>query len=83
MKPKIKEIRRNLYEIENKKNLSKSKIKEIEENLPELEKSLFKLKKYYNYDGIEYIEIRDIGNLFNQSTAKYWIHRNKRHRKFI
>ena len=30
LKPKIKEIRRNLYEIENKKNLSKSKIKEIE-----------------------------------------------------
>ena len=27
LKPKIKEIRRNLYEIENKKNLSKSKNK--------------------------------------------------------
>ena len=45
LKPKIKEIRRNLYEIENKKNLSKSKIR-TEENLLELEKSLFKLKKY-------------------------------------
>ena len=30
LKPKTKEIGRNLYEIENKKNLSKSKIKEIE-----------------------------------------------------
>ena len=30
-KPKIKEIRKNLDEIENKKNLSKSKMKEIEE----------------------------------------------------
>ena len=30
LKPKIKEIRRNLYETENKKNLSRSKIKEIE-----------------------------------------------------
>ena len=29
-KPKIKQIRRNLYEIENKKNLSKSKLKKIE-----------------------------------------------------
>ena len=37
LKPKIKEIRRNLYKIENKKNLSKSKMKEIEQNLIELE----------------------------------------------
>ena len=29
-KSKIKEIRRNLHEIENKKNLSKTRIKEIE-----------------------------------------------------
>ena len=54
LKPKIKEIRRNLYEIENKKNLSKSKIKEIEQNLIELEESFFKLNKYYDYDDIEY-----------------------------
>ena len=38
-KPKIKDIRKNLYEIENKKNLSTQKIKEIE-------KSLSKPKKY-------------------------------------
>ena len=68
LKPKIKEIRRNLYEIENKKNLSKSKIKEIEQNLIELEESLFKLNKYYDYDDIEYKGIRDVENLFNQST---------------
>ena len=36
-KLRIKEIRKNLYEIENEKNLSKSKIKEIERNLTELE----------------------------------------------
>ena len=65
LKPKIKEIRRSLYEIENKKNLSKSKIKEIEQNLFELEKSLFKLNKYYDCDDIEYIGIRDVENLFN------------------
>ena len=41
LKPKIKEIGRSRYEIENKKNLSKSKIKEIEQNLIELEESLF------------------------------------------
>ena len=68
LKPKVKEIRKNLYEMENKKNLSKSKIKKIEKNLRELEKSLFQLKKYYDYDDIEYKGIRDVGNLFNQST---------------
>ena len=34
---KANKIRRNLYEIENKKNLSSPKIKEIEKNLHELE----------------------------------------------
>ena len=70
LKPKIKEIRRNLYEIENKKNLSKSKIKEIEQNLIESEESLFKLNKYYDYDDIKYKEIRDVENLFNWSTSE-------------
>ena len=55
------EIRKSLYEIENKKNLSTQKFKEIEE-------SLSKLKNYYDYDDAEYIEIRDLVNLFNQST---------------
>ena len=44
-KPKTKEIRKDLYGIENKT------IKEIGKNL-KLEKSLFKLKKYYDYDKI-------------------------------
>ena len=68
LKPKIKKIRRNLYEIENKKNLSKSKIKRIEENLLDLEKNLFKFKKYYDYDDIEYKGISDAENLFNGVT---------------
>ena len=71
-KSKINEIRRSLYGIKNQKNLSKSKIKKIEENLYELEKSLFKLKKYYDYDDTEYIRIRDIENLFHQSTEYYY-----------
>ena len=41
-------IRKSLYEIENKKNLSKSKILKIEKNLNKLEKSPFKPKKYYD-----------------------------------
>ena len=67
LKPKIKEIRKTLYEIENKKNLSNSKTKEVEENLFELEKSLSRIKKDYDYDDAEYEGIRDVINSFNQS----------------
>ena len=30
-------------------------------------KSLFRLKKYYDYDDTEFTEIRDIGNLFDET----------------
>ena len=43
-KSKVNKIRRNLYEIENKKNLSAVKIKKIEKNINELEKNLSKKK---------------------------------------
>ena len=49
-KSKINEIRRNLYEIENKNNLSTPEIKEIEKNLLKLEKNFLKPKKYYDDD---------------------------------
>ena len=68
LKPKIKKIRKNLYETENKKNLSVSKSKEIEKNLFELEESLSKFKMYYDYDDAECKGIRDAENLFNQSA---------------
>ena len=87
LKPKIKEIRRNLYEIENKKNLSKSKIKEIEQNLIELEEIIFKLNKYYDYDDFEYKGIRDAENLFygvvfNRSTDEDYYKPIKTNRAF-
>ena len=66
-KPKIKEIRKDLYRIENKKNLSIPKIKEIEKNISKLEKNLSKLKRYYDYNDIEYRRIRDIKDLFDLS----------------
>ena len=44
LKPKIKEIRKNLHNIESKRNLSASRLKIIEKNLFELEESLSKLK---------------------------------------
>ena len=39
-----------------------SEIKETEKNHLELEKSLYNLKKHYDYDDIEYQVIRDIEN---------------------
>ena len=66
-KLKIKEIRKNLYEIENEKNPSESKIKEIERNLTELEENLSKTKKYYDYDDIDYRGIRNVRDLFDLS----------------
>ena len=59
-KSKIDEIRRNLYEIENLKNLLTPKIKKIEKNLLELEDNSFKPKRYYDCDDTEYKEIRFI-----------------------
>ena len=72
LKPKIKEIRRNLYEIEKKENLSKSKIKEIEQNLIELEENLVKLNKYYDYDDIECKGIGDVKDLFGEFHEDYY-----------
>ena len=65
-KKKIRDIRKDFNK--SRYRFSKSKIKKIEENLYQLGKSLFKRKKYYDYDDTEYIGIRDIENLFNQST---------------
>ena len=65
-KPKIKEIRKSLYEIENEKNLFTPKIKEIEKkSLLELEDNLFELKKYYDYGDTKYKGIRDVRNLLD------------------
>ena len=66
LKPRIKEIRKNLYERKNK-NFSESKTEEIEKNLLELEKSLFNFKKYHPQDDFEQKNLRDVENLFDQS----------------
>ena len=68
LKPKIREIRKNLYEIESKKNLSRSKIKKRLKNSFWVKKKSFQVKKYYDYDNIEGKRIRNVGNLFDQST---------------
>ena len=61
----MNEIRRNLYERENKKNLFALKIKEIERNLLELEENLFKTKNYYDRDDTEYKGIKNVKDLFD------------------
>ena len=67
-KPEIKEIRKNLYEIENKKYLSKSRTNETRKNLNELEKNISSVKKYRHQDDIENRGIRGIRNLLDQSS---------------
>ena len=62
-KSEIKEIRNNLYEIESKKDLPTQKIKEIEKNLSTL-------KKCHDHGDAKCVRIRDVENLFNQSTDK-------------
>ena len=63
----IKEIRKDLYRIENKKKFSATEIKKTETNVLKLEKTLSKLKKYYDYDDIECRAIRDVKKLFDLS----------------
>ena len=55
-------------------------IKEAEKNLDELEKSLLSLKKYYDYDDVEYRGLRDIENLFNRTALNkiYKLKKTKR-----
>ena len=49
-----------------------SEKKETERNLLELEKSLYNLKKYYDYDDTEYQLIRDIITLFGEVDEGYY-----------
>ena len=69
-KSKIKEIRRNLYEIKNKQNLFAQRMKEIEESLDELERNLSKTKKCYDRDDAEYKGIKDMEGLFDLSIGE-------------
>ena len=61
-----KKIKKELYEIENKKNLSDKEKEKIDDNLLELVNKLNKKEKYRNNDrdDLDYHEIRDIENLF-------------------
>ena len=73
-KRETKEIRKNLHDIEKKKNLSESKTKKIKNNFFELEKSCSRFRKNGNrdQDDIEYRGIRDVGNLFDKIDEDYY-----------
>ena len=60
-------IKNELYEIENKKNLSDKENERIDDNLCELVNKLNKKEKYryHERDDLDYHGIRDIGNLFD------------------
>ena len=71
-KSKIKEFRKSLHNIKIKNKISAPEIKENKKNLAELEKSLYNLKKYYDYDDIKYYGIRDIRDLFREVDEDYY-----------
>ena len=62
-----KKKKEQLYEIENKKNLSNKEKEKINDNLLELENKLNKKEnyRYHDRDDLDYQEIRDIENLFD------------------
>ena len=71
-KSKINEFRRSLFNIKALKNRYTQEIIDTEENLFELEKSLSRLRKYYDYNDTGYRGIRDIRNLFNGIDEDYY-----------
>ena len=61
-KSELKEIKKNLYQIENKKGYQNKK--KQQKYLNELDEKILKLDKYYHYDDFEYRGIKNIQDLF-------------------
>ena len=64
----LKEIIKNLYEIESKKGRLESK--KTKKYLSKLEERIYKLNRYYDYDDVKYRGIRDIKDLFDLSIRE-------------
>ena len=62
----MKEIKKDLYDMKNPKNLSTQKIEETEASLLKLEEHLSNFKKYRFQDDFEHKNLRDAGNLLNR-----------------
>ena len=67
-----KKIKKELYEIEKKENLSDKEKEKIYDDLVELVKTLDKKEKYkyHDRDDLDYLEIRDIENLLDNDNDK-------------
>ena len=64
----LKQIKKNLYEIENKKGRCTSK--KTRKYINKLEEKIYELNKYYDYDDIKYRGIRDLRDLFDSSISE-------------
>ena len=69
-----KKIKKELYEIENNKNISDKEKEKNYDNLVELVNTLNKKEKYkyHDHDDLDYHGIRDIENLFNADNDDYY-----------
>ena len=69
-----KKIKKELYEIENNKNISDKEKEKNYDNLVELVNTLNKKEKYkyHDHDDVDYHGIRDIENLFNADNDDYY-----------
>ena len=67
-------VKKELYEIENKKNLSHKEKKKIDDNLLESVNKLSKKEKYryHDRDDLDYHGIRDIENVFDNIDDDYY-----------
>ena len=63
-KSELKDIKRNLYNIEKQRKIS---LKKASKYLDELDKRILRLDKCHDYDDLEYKGIKDIENLFKIS----------------
>ena len=66
-KSELKDIKRNLYNIEKQRNIS---LKKTSKYLDELDERITRLDKYHDYDNFEYKGIKDIERLFKISIDK-------------
>ena len=64
----LNEIRKNLYEIENKRGRLESK--KTKKYLSKYEERIYKLNRYYDYDEVKYRGIRDIKDLLDLSVSE-------------
>ena len=65
-------IKKELYEIENKTNLSDKEKEKIDDNLLKLVNKLNKKEKYHDRDDLDYHGLRDIENVFDKINDDYY-----------